>query len=149
MIVVAKDWKDQNWVLGDVRRAPVGELYTQIDNDELPKFQRLDHKLIIGDIEPSSRNRSKESANILIYNRVPKCASTSVKRVIELMGLRLGFNATPANVYWSSTNTKEEEEKLVAKLKSIKHLQFFDKHSYFVDIMRYFPIGCKCSLSEF
>ncbi len=140
VIVVAKGWKDKKyWLLGDVRKAPVGSMHTKpIDINKLPELQQtLDPwRVTVEKIKPSSSNRSKEAANLLIYNRVPKCGSTSVTHVTKRMSGKLGFNTTSSGAYWSATNTKEDEQKLVEQWNKIKYPHFFDKHFYFVDIMR-------------
>jgi hypothetical protein len=130
-VVVGQDWNSQNWTLGDVRRVPVREQEYYIRFQDLPKLSNID--MMLGDVYPSSRNRSRSASDVFVYNRVPKCASTTVRNVIAVQSKRLGFNVSGSRVYWSPINSVPDEMKLVDRLKKAEGPLYFDKHTYFVD----------------
>ena len=60
-----------------------------------------DTKLTISDqdIRVSSANRTVES-NVLIYNRVPKCASTSMQGILRHLAKKNAFLFESSSIYW-------------------------------------------------
>ena len=50
-------------------------------------------------ILPSNRNHTSNS-HILIYNRVPKCASTTMLALIKLLSARNSFKFVSSQIYW-------------------------------------------------
>ena len=86
-----------NWTIFDIRR---GE-----PRPESKEIIGVDNVLGSGDwknipqIIPSDTNRSSES-HILIYNRVPKCASITLIALMKLLGARHGFDVITSATFW-------------------------------------------------
>ena len=51
-------------------------------------------------IEGSATNRTKSDSNILIYNRVPKCASTTMLTLLSRLKIGNNFTVESSNIYW-------------------------------------------------
>ena len=51
------------------------------------------------DVRVSSANRTVES-NVLIYNRVPKCASTSMQGILRHLAKKNAFLFESSSIYW-------------------------------------------------
>ena len=51
------------------------------------------------DVRVSSSNRTVES-NVLIYNRVPKCASTSMQGILRYLAKKNAFLFESSSIYW-------------------------------------------------
>ena len=51
-------------------------------------------------IESSATNRTKSDSNILIYNRVPKCASTTMLALLSRLKIWNNFTVETSNIYW-------------------------------------------------
>ena len=51
------------------------------------------------DVRVSSDNRTVES-NVLIYNRVPKCASTSMQGILRHLAKKNAFLFESSSIYW-------------------------------------------------
>ena len=51
-------------------------------------------------IEGSSTNRTKSDSNILIYNRVPKCASTTMFYLLSGLKSRNHFTIEQSGITW-------------------------------------------------
>ena len=86
-----------NWTLFDIRRGKQGSGKREIigvDNDLDPSSWGNLQQII-----PSDRNRSSLS-HIVIYNRVPKCASSTMIALIKLLTARNGFNFISSQIYW-------------------------------------------------
>ena len=47
----------------------------------------------------SSQNRTVQS-NILIYNRVPKCASTTMQNILQHLAYKNNFKIGTSKIYW-------------------------------------------------
>ena len=62
----------------------------------------LQDKTVLGKVFPSSRNRSKE-CDILLYNRVPKCGSSTIVQIMKNLGVFLmqqDLTKTILNAYY-------------------------------------------------
>ena len=51
-------------------------------------------------IEGSATYRTKSDSNILIYNRVPKCASTTMEALLSGLKRRNHFTVETSKIYW-------------------------------------------------
>ena len=47
----------------------------------------------------TSTNRSTDS-HILVYNRVPKCASTSIQNMLKKLARKNKFTLESSKIYW-------------------------------------------------
>lgn len=131
-IVVSIDYSGHKWTVGDVRRVPVHEDHTTTVGT-YPPLAHVNRG--IGTAVPSSVNRSKEQP--FIYNRVPKCASSTVTNVIAVLSHFLNYTYTSSNIFWSSAKSESEERKFAAKMAQHPAPWGLDKHVYFIDTSRY------------
>ena len=86
-----------NWTLFDIRRGKQGsgkkETIGVSTGLEPSKWDYMNQIL------PSNRNHTSNS-HILIYNRVPKCASTTMLALIKLLAARNSFKFVSSQIYW-------------------------------------------------
>lgn len=129
---MGQDVLGHNWTLGDVRRSPLGEIF--VAKKDLPRLGAIN--IFFGDVYPSSRNRSADKANVLVYNRVPKCASSMALDLMGILSQTNEFQISTSAIYWSPINSKEDEKKLVGYWKNATQHLLFEKHMYFVDVSR-------------
>merc|ERR1719234_435387 len=82
-------------------------------------------------------NRSTNS-HILIYNRVPKCGSTTVGGVLKDISRRNNFSFHFSTNYWSQVLSPNEEEDLVEQLTKMGENGpvIYDRHFFTLDIVR-------------
>ena len=89
------DDTSSSWTMLDIRRRfigpnkPYGVNNGNFDNDLTVKSV----------IKPTSENRTFNS-NILIYNRVPKCGSTTMKQLLVKMSHRNNFKYQHSQLFW-------------------------------------------------
>ena len=85
-----------NWTLFDIRRGKQNQkkeiIGVNSQTDPL-NWRNLQH------IHPSAINRSS-SSNILVYNRVPKCASSTMVALIKMLAIRNSFSFKSSQTYW-------------------------------------------------
>ena len=69
---------------------------------------------------------------VLVYNRVPKCASTTISSVMRAVARRNGFTYHGSQNYWGQVLGPEEEAALVASLEAMAADGpiLFDRHFY-------------------
>ena len=86
-----------NWTLFDIRRGKQGSgrresvgVRGELDPS---KWKHVDQ------IMASSKNYTSMS-HIVVYNRVPKCASTTMLALIKLLAARNGFKFVSSQIYW-------------------------------------------------
>jgi len=87
-------------------------------------------------VNPSSKNRTQDY-NVLIYNRVPKCASTTMQHIISKLQSKNGFKFKSANVYHRKVLRPDEFENLLGYLRNSKQKIVFDRHMFYVDWEKY------------
>ena len=85
-----------NWTIFDIRRGEPRPRKELIGVDRELDSEDWGH---IPHIIPSDTNRSSES-HILIYNRVPKCASSTLIALMKLLGERHGFDLMSSVIFW-------------------------------------------------
>jgi hypothetical protein len=125
-----------NWTLYDVRRK------RNTNQSFFPtyvrgQFAKLDSNLnrrhdVIG-------NNSLET-NFVIYNRVPKCGSTTVKLVAFYMRQLHNFTTYSSKVFASHSLPVEEEREFSSYATSKPpggKAVFYDRHMYFIDMSKY------------
>ena len=89
---------DGLWTIYDIRKGIRSSNLTLIgvtDNNDDIAVDILDND----EIKPSSRNRTRDT-NILVYNRVPKCASTSMQNILRQLSRANHFRYESSNIYW-------------------------------------------------
>ena len=88
---------NDSWSMYDIRRGRRSNSKSIIGITDSDNFD-----LNIGPetlIRASSSNRTVNS-NILIYNRVPKCASTSIQSLLRFLAKKNGFKFESSSIYW-------------------------------------------------
>lgn len=85
---------NNSWTLYDIRMGARREAPQNIGVS-------ADTELDISDqnITASSANRTVESS-VLIYNRVPKCASTSMQGILRHLAKKNSFQFESSSIYW-------------------------------------------------
>ena len=85
---------NNSWTLYDIRRGSKGEAPQNIGVSAETELDISDQN-----IQVSSANRTVES-NVLIYNRVPKCASTSMQGILRHLAKKNSFKFESSSIYW-------------------------------------------------
>ena len=149
-IVVAEDHKTGAiWTLGHVRRDPTSEAWlldniTSTHDKSTLSFPNLVIEPHEKQIEPSSSNRT--NGRSLIFNRVPKCASSMLVDLLWKLMLHRNnhFKYFSWKTYWERQLTIQKQEEFLEYVivkKNEKHqlkLPFaMDRHVYFVDAKQY------------
>lgn len=80
------------------------------------------------------RNRSTGN-HVLVYNRVPKCASETMLSIIRKVSVKNHFRYRNSRVYWKQVLTPREESALVAALERDSSSVLFDRHFYIFDLL--------------
>ena len=96
----------------------------------------------------SSRNRSRP-APLLVYNRVPKCGSTTLVSLLTLLAKRNKFNVASSRVYNRKWLDQEEEIQLVNLLQTKKKPLVYDRHFHHIDWKKHDIEVCLLILSLF
>ena len=86
---------NNSWTYIDIRRGSRSKAPHKIGVSSKTELFISDQKNIIA----SSANRSVQS-NVLIYNRVPKCGSTSVIRLLEHLAKKNSFKYESSKIFW-------------------------------------------------
>ncbi|XP_059078770.1 heparan sulfate 2-O-sulfotransferase 1-like [Tigriopus californicus] len=141
---IALDRDDPNqtfWTLGEIL-----EIQRSVSNDGKPltKLRPKEYPSLRPDamtqmcFSPTNRSIPRQR---LIYNRVPKCASSTMQSVITFLGLRNNFDYRASNIFWKRLqSTSEERHWIRAVNQEIQGLQrplVTDRHFYFVDLEQY------------
>jgi len=133
----------RRWTLGQVRRYAVDEPWSPPDAatvDEDGEDEAYHHKAFSmqpksskrlrrypafyrpgvdrfleggGSVLPSSANRTLADANVLIFNRVPKCASSTMNEILETLADINRFTHNSWRIFWSKQLTIPEEEDFI------------------------------------
>ncbi|CAM1295130.1 Uncharacterised protein g1200 [Pycnogonum litorale] len=88
-------------------------------------------------IEPSATNRTVGDTGLLIYNRIPKCGSTTFNLLLKSLSQRNGYRHFSSNVYHKRRLTIGDQEQFVRKLKSMEEPLSVDRHLYFVNFTKF------------
>ncbi|TRY69127.1 hypothetical protein TCAL_12203, partial [Tigriopus californicus] len=141
---IALDRDDPNqtfWTLGEILK-----IQRSVSNDGKPltKLRPKEYPSLRPDamtqmcFSPTNRSIPRQR---LIYNRVPKCASSTMQSVITFLGLRNNFDYRASNIFWKRLqSTSEERHWIRAVNQEIQGLQrplVTDRHFYFVDLEQY------------
>ncbi|KAG1699650.1 Heparan sulfate 2-O-sulfotransferase 1 [Nymphon striatum] len=88
---------------------------------------------------PSAKNRTVSSGDRrrLIYNRIPKCGSTTFFNLLKALGKRNKFNHFTSNLYHKRHLTVKEQLKFVKKIKRMKAPMSMDRHIYYINFTQY------------
>ncbi|XP_066941047.1 uronyl 2-sulfotransferase-like [Macrobrachium rosenbergii] len=87
---------------------------------------------------PSARNVTPENTRLVIYNRVPKCGSTTVNTIINRLHLKNKFHHRHSKIYNKHWLNEEERKALTRKLfeSSKTRPLCFDRHIYYFNTTR-------------
>ena len=150
-IVVAIDNKTgHSWTLGHVRQDPMSESWLlenqtmSLDNNSSFSFPSLFVEPHEEHIQPSAKNRTSRHGKLLIFNRVPKCAS---EMFVDLFGKLMmkrnnHYNYYSWKSYWERQLTVEKEKEFLEWITGKKNDQYqspfaMDRHVYFIDATAY------------
>lgn len=75
----------------------------------------------------------------LLYNRVPKCGSTTLLTLLRRLSARNGFRHLHCKTYDKRMLTSEEQEELVEEVMSTEVPSSYDRHVYFLNFEKF---GC-------
>ena len=146
-IVVAIDNNTGHiWTFGHVRQDPMSESWLlenqniSLDNNSSRSFPILYVEPHEEHIRPSAKNRTSRHGKMLIFNRVPKCAS---EMFVDLFGKLMmtrnnHYNYYSWKSYWERQLTVEKEKEFLEWITVKKNGQFqspfaMDRHVYFID----------------
>ena len=88
---------NNSWTMFDIRKGSKSQSQPMIGVAHNGNF---DMNLTMTDrVLASSQNRTVQS-NILIYNRVPKCASTTMQNILQYLAKKNHFKIGTSNIYW-------------------------------------------------
>jgi len=92
----------------------------------------LGNNRIVGNFGRSNRSRG---SRVLVYNRVPKCASETMLSIIRKVSVKNHFRYKNSRVYWKQVLTASEESAMVTTLErdSSSSSILFDRHFYIFD----------------
>ncbi len=119
--------KGVSWTLDDVRRGH--RLQNEnTDFSEYPSFRPAPEYQIDGPTTDS---------HVLIYNRVPKCASSTVQTLLDLLALRNGFKFKSLPLLTPGKAFTEAEERDFVRNATRFGGGAVDGHFYFVDFNKH------------
>ena len=76
---------------------------------------------------------SANTTRALIYNRVSKCASTTMLELIRRLSRRNGFHHAHSTVYNKRHLNSTEQKQLAAKVMKLKNPYLFDRHVHMLN----------------
>ena len=86
---------NNSWTLIDIRRTSRSDTLYPIWINEATELNISNQN----NIKASNANRTVQS-NILIYNRVPKCGSTSLKKILNYLAKKNSFKFESSKNFW-------------------------------------------------
>ena len=86
---------NNSWTLIDIRRGSRGEAPYPIGLNVANELNISEQNNIIA----TNANRTVQSS-ILIYNRVPKCGSTSLKTILKYLAKKNCFQFESSKIFW-------------------------------------------------
>ena len=86
------------WFFIDYSIFPSG--WSKINNDHFSENRNFEHINMSAVIEGSATNRTKSYSNILIYNRVPKCGSSTMYFLLKRLKIYNCFTPEEYNTSW-------------------------------------------------
>ena len=96
------------------------------------------------DIIATTQNRTREGL-ILVYNRVPKCSSTSMYKLVKELAVRnkFKFSLAKSDDIRNELRSQRKEKALVAAVKALPKHAVYVRHVYNPDWKR---LGVKVNL---
>jgi len=96
---------------------------------------RKEH-IIESQVVPTAENRSNNE-KILVYNRVPKCGSSTLKLLVKLLAKENEFKSYSSRTYFRRKLSLADEKELVGYIRKQETPYFFDRHFYIFDMDKY------------
>ena len=87
-----------NWTMLDIRRGKRGPEPPLPQEMEKPLHPSQWEGLV--DIVPTAINRTPRDSKVLVYNRVPKCASSTMQNLLAKLAKRNNFSYVSSKNYW-------------------------------------------------
>ena len=87
-----------NWTMLDIRRGKRGPEPPLPPEMEKPLHPSQWEGLV--DIVPTAINRTPQGSKVLVYNRVPKCASSTMQNLLKKLAKRNNFSYVSSKNYW-------------------------------------------------
>ena len=115
--------------------------YFSVHTFQTPFFLQKD---IRHNIVPSALNRTVDGL-VLVYNRVPKCSSTSMYKLVKTLALRnhFKFSLAKSNDIRNELRSPRKEKALVSAVKALPKNAVYVRHIYNPDWKR---LGVKVNL---
>ena len=108
-----------------------GKSFQEVGKYVFCLFLKIFHKDIGEHITPTATNRTREGL-VLVYNRVPKCSSTSMYKLVKELAVRnkFKFSLAKSNDIRNELRTLQKEKALVAALKKLPKHGAYVRHVY-------------------
>lgn len=107
--------------------------------DDFPQIQTSSYGKLSGD-QSINYHTNSSTQNVLIYNRVPKTGSQTMRSILVSMSQRNQFRSLINRHYASYSKTKVQEQQFVKRISGLE-LQgaktLLDGHFYFVNCQHY------------
>lgn len=100
-----------------------------------PAPERPDESGSRAEIRPSAANRSVESL-VLLYNRVPKCGSSTVLALLRKLAKQNKFHTKSSRTYFSRDLSLQQRAEMTTFIARINKRTLFDRHFYYFDLAR-------------
>ncbi|XP_050689900.1 heparan sulfate 2-O-sulfotransferase pipe-like [Eriocheir sinensis] len=109
------------------------------DHENKTQYNDYEEEETKGSIEYTggSYNVTPLNARILLYNRIPKCASSTMQTILRWCSRQLGYEHFSSTVYDQHQLSQGKQRELVANLttrtSTTPGLQSYDRHLYYTD----------------
>ena len=93
---------------------------------------------LIDDVDYERLTKAMQNATKLIYNRVPKCGSTTVRRALKRIAVKTrAFKFIGSKEHHNQRPRETELHSLVKQLQSTRAPWLYDRHFHFIEFDRY------------
>ncbi|KAG1649447.1 Heparan sulfate 2-O-sulfotransferase 1 [Nymphon striatum] len=127
--------KFKEWLNKQGNICDYADISTTEFNDSLRKFY--------AEVKATKQNQNKNCTESsgdqmrLIYNRVPKCGSTTFQNLLVKLKVRNGFNLYSSILYDSRQLNDIEQMQLVKKIESMDAPLSFERHVFFTNFTKF------------
>lgn len=99
-------------------------------DDEYGEYGEVD-----SDAVPYMFNVTPPTASLLLYNRIPKCASSTMQTVLRRLSHKLNFEHTSSSIFDARQLDQDEQQDLVHNLTTMTnhHTLSYDRHIYYTN----------------
>ncbi|CAL4164492.1 unnamed protein product, partial [Meganyctiphanes norvegica] len=120
-------------------------------NDMEPQSYKLQYykdkqeppTLYYGSVHPSARNVTPHESSLIIYNRVPKCGSSSMLDALKRLQIGNMFKLVGSSVYFRRWLNSEEQMKEIKNIqkytmnKKLPNKIIYNRHMYFINYTQF------------